>query len=138
MVLQTREFTLIAKDITYKIRKSLLGRIQRAAMAEYETLGSGSISSLFVVDIETIDNFLGVTISKFIVAVLSLIGIVAVLLWLHWQLALFIILLNPLVIYFTVKMGGWQGVKKEGKQRIQHFSAGPDRNAGRHSANSRQ
>jgi ATP-binding cassette subfamily C protein len=117
MVLQTREFTLIAKDITYNIRKVLLAKVQSAAMAEYETLGSGTISSHFVVDIETIDNFLGVTISKFIVAVLSLIGIIIVLLWLHWQLALFIILLNPLVVYFTIKMGKFvkQLKKKENK-----------------------
>ncbi len=120
MVLQTREFTLIAKDITYNIRKVLLAKVQSAAMAEYETLGSGTISSHFVVDIETIDNFLGVTISKFIVAVLSLIGIIMVLLWLHWQLALFIILLNPLVVYFTIKMGKF--VKELKKKENKSFS----------------
>lgn len=121
MVIQTREFTRIAKDITYNIRKVLLGRVQSIAMAEYETLGSGAISSHFVVDIETIDNFLGDTISKFIVAVLSLIGIVIVLLWLHWQLALFIILLNPLVVYFTIKMGKY--VKELKKEENSAFSA---------------
>ena len=120
MVIQTREFTRIAKDITYNIRKTLLKRVQTISMAEYETLGSGSISSHFVVDIETIDNFLGNTISKFIVAVLSLIGIVIVLLWLHWQLALFIILLNPLVVYFTIKMGKY--VKELKKEENSAFS----------------
>ncbi len=120
MVIQTREFTLIAKDITYNIRKKLLGKVKSAAMAEYETLGSGTISSYFVVDIETIDNFLGVTISKFIVAVLSLIGIIIVLLWLHWQLALFIILLNPLVVFFTIKMGSF--VKELKKKENKSFS----------------
>ncbi len=105
LVLQTRAFTVIAKDITYKIRKDLLQRVNNISMSEYETLGSGSISSHFVVDIETIDKFIAETVSKFIVAVLLITGIIIVLFWLHWQLALIIIFLNPLVVFFTIKMG---------------------------------
>lgn len=52
-------------------------------MTEYETLGSGTVSSRLVVDVETIDQFLGISISKFVVAILTLIGVVVVLLWLH-------------------------------------------------------
>ncbi len=64
-------------------------------MAEYETLGTGSVTSHFVTDINAVDDFLGTTLSKFVVAVLTVIGISGVLLWMHWQLALFIILMNP-------------------------------------------
>ncbi|MFZ1389640.1 MAG: ABC transporter ATP-binding protein [Thiolinea sp.] len=106
-VWQTREFTLISKDITFNIRKRLLEHIETVAMAEYETLGSGTVSSRLVVDIETIDNFLGISISRFIVSVLTLIGVTAVMLWLHWQLALFILVLNPVVILLTTKMGSY-------------------------------
>lgn len=106
-VWQTREFTLISKEITFQIRKRLLNHIQTIAMAEYETLGSGTVSSRLVVDIETIDTFLGITISRFIVSVLTLIGVTAVMLWLHWQLALFILILNPIVILLTTKMGSY-------------------------------
>jgi len=105
LVVQTRAFTLIAKDITYNIRKDLLGRINNISMSEYETLGSGTISSHFVVDIETIDKFIAETVSKFIVSLLLVIGIIAVLFWLHWQLALIIIFLNPLVVFVTIKLG---------------------------------
>jgi ATP-binding cassette subfamily C protein len=104
-VLQTREFTLIAKDISYHIRKKLLAHLQTISMAEYETLGTGSVTSHFVTDINAVDEFIGSTLSKFIVAVLTVIGVAAVLLWIHWQLALFILLMNPVVIYFTMVMG---------------------------------
>ena len=104
-VLQTRVFTLIAKDITYKIRKDLLARVNSISMSEYETLGSGTISSHFVVDVETIDKFIAETVSKFIVAVLLIIGIISVLFWLHWKLALIIVFLNPLVVFVTLRMG---------------------------------
>ncbi len=118
-VWQTREFTLISKDITFSIRKRMLGHIQTIAMAEYETLGSGTVSSRLVVDIETIDTFLGITISRFIVSVLTLAGVTVVLLWLHWQLALFILLLNPVVILLTTKLGSY--VKELKKQENSAF-----------------
>lgn len=104
-VLQTREFTQIAKDISYHIRKKLLGHLQTISMAEYETLGTGAVTSHFVTDVNAVDEFIGSTLSKFIVAVLTVIGVAAVLLWIHWQLALFILLMNPVVIYFTMVMG---------------------------------
>ncbi len=74
-------------------------------MAEYETLGTGAVTSHFVTDVNAVDEFIGSTLSKFIVAVLTVIGVAAVLLWMHWQLALFILLMNPVVIYFTMVMG---------------------------------
>ncbi|MDT8451584.1 MAG: ABC transporter ATP-binding protein [Gammaproteobacteria bacterium] len=104
-VWQTREFMVIAKDISYRIRAGLLGRLQKISMSEYETMGSGAVASHFVTDINAIDDFIGMTLSKFLVAVLTVVGISIVLLWMHWQLALFIIFMNPVVIYFTMIMG---------------------------------
>lgn len=105
LVVQARAFTLVAKDVTYRIRKDLLHRVKSISMSEYETLGGATISSYFVVDVETIDNFIAETVSKFIVGMLLLIGIISVLLWLHWQLALFIVFLNPLIIIASIRMG---------------------------------
>ncbi|MGF1612632.1 MAG: ABC transporter ATP-binding protein [Gammaproteobacteria bacterium] len=104
-VWQTRQFTAIAKDITFCMRRDLLHRLQRISMAEYETLGSGAVTAHFVTDADAIDQFVGVTIGRFLIGVLTLIGIAGVLLWMHWPLALVILLVNPLVIYFTVVLG---------------------------------
>lgn len=104
-VWQTREFTRVAKNVTYRIRLGLLHHLQKVSMAEYEAVGSGTITSHLVTDVTVIDDFLGAALSKFIVAVLTVIGIAGVLLWMHWQLALFILLMNPVVIYFTMVMG---------------------------------
>ena len=104
-VWQTREFTLISKDVIYRMRRDLLLRLQRFSMAEYELLGSSTVASHLVTDLDAIDNFVSQTTSKFIVAVLSVLGTAGVLLWMHWPLALFIIFLNPLVIYVTTRFG---------------------------------
>ena len=104
-VWQTREFTQVAKDITYRIRRSLLERLQLISMAEYETLGSGAVASHLVTDVEAIDVFIGSALSKFVVASLMIVGVAVILLWIHWQLALFILIMNPVVIYFTTVLG---------------------------------
>ncbi len=104
-VWQTRQFSMIAKDVVYRIRRDLLLRLRRISMAEYESVGSGEVSSHFVTDLNAVDDFIGMTLAKFVIAVFSLIGAAAVLLWMHWQLALFILFLNPLVVYFTVVLG---------------------------------
>ncbi|WP_420856751.1 ABC transporter ATP-binding protein [Thiomicrorhabdus sediminis] len=104
-VWQMQQFTVIAKEVTFQIRRDLLAKVQHVAMAQYETMGSGSVSATMVNDVNTIDTFLGTTVSKLLIALFSLVGVTAVLLWLNWQLALFILFMNPLVIYFTMRMG---------------------------------
>jgi ATP-binding cassette subfamily C protein len=104
-VWQTREFTLVAKQVIFRVRRDLLTRLQRVSMAEYETLGSGTVASYLVTDLDAIDRFVGSAVSKFLVAVLSILGTAVILLWMHWQLGLFILLLNPLVIYLTTVFG---------------------------------
>ena len=104
-VWQGRSFTLIAKDVVFRMREQMLQRLGRIAMSEYETLGSGAVASHFVKDLDAMDTFIGASVSKFLVALLSIIGTAVVLLWMHWQLALFILLLNPAVIYFTTVLG---------------------------------
>ena len=112
-VLQARQFTIISKDVIYRIRAGLLERLQRISMAEYETLGSGSVASHFVTDLDTVDRFVGSSVSRFLVAVLSIIGTAVILLWMHWQLALLILFLNPFVIWLTMAVG----------KRVKHLKA---------------
>ena len=118
-VWQTRQFSLISKDVVYRIRRDLLLRLQRISMSEYEAIGSGEVTSHFVTDLNAVDDFIGMTVAKFVIAVLSLVGAAAVLLWMHWQLALLILFLNPLVVYFTVVLG--KQVKHLKKRENQAF-----------------
>ncbi len=118
-VWQTRQFSLISKDVVFRIRRDLLLRLQRISMSEYEAVGSGEVTSHFVTDLNAVDDFIGLTVAKFIIAVLSLAGAAGILLWMHWQLALLILFLNPLVVYFTVTLG--KRVKHLKKRENQAF-----------------
>ncbi len=104
-VWQVREFTRISKDVVFRIRRDLLHRLQHFSMAEYEVLGPSTVASHLVTDLDAVDQFVSTSTSKFIVALLTVVGTAVVLLWMHWQLALFILLLNPVVIYVTTLFG---------------------------------
>lgn len=120
-VWQSRTFSLISKEVVLSLRRRMLQRLSRIALSEYELLGSGKVTSYFVTDINAIDAFLGASISGFLVASLSLVGVAGVLLWMHWQLALFILLLNPVVIAFSTRLG--KKVKTLKKQENSAFEA---------------
>lgn len=104
-IIQARHFSCIAKDIVFRIRQNLIGHLQTISMSEYESLGTGTVVTHLVKDLDTIDTFIGTTVSKLLVASLTILGTAVILLWMHWQLGLFIMLLNPAVIYFTRVVG---------------------------------
>ncbi len=104
-IIQGRQFSSLSKDVIFRIRKDLINRLQSISMSEYETLGTGAVVTHMVTDLGTLDTFIGSTISRLLVASLTVLGTAIILLWMHWQLGLFILLLNPLVIYFAKKIG---------------------------------
>jgi len=104
-IVQSRQFTRISKDIIFHIRKRQINHLKHISMAEYESLGSGTVITHLVTDLDTLDTFIGNTTSKLLVASLTILGTACILLWMHWQLGLFILLLNPFVIFLTRSLG---------------------------------
>jgi ATP-binding cassette subfamily C protein len=101
---QTKLFTKISKNITYKIRQEVLNHLSKISLNKFEFIGSGKVASMLLVDVDTIDNFLGTIISRLIISVLTILGVGIILLMIHWKLALFILCLNPLVVLLTTKI----------------------------------
>ena len=123
-ILQTKVFVSISKNITYKMRASLLSHLKHVSLKEYEMMRVGAVTSKLVTDVETIDGFVSSTISKLIVAVLMLVFSAVILLWIHWQLAIFILITNPVVVLFTVKLARNIGqLKKEENKAVEMFQS---------------
>ncbi len=116
-ILQSRQFTLVSKTITYEMRRKMIEKLGRISIRQYETRGSGGINAHLITDIETIDQFIGSTLSKFLISLLTVIGTAIVLLWLEWRLGLFI-----LVIYFSRMLGSQvKHLKKRENQAFERF-----------------
>jgi len=123
-ILQSKIFVSISKNITYEMRIALLRHLKHVSLKEYETMRVGAVTSKLVTDVETIDGFVSSTISKLIVAVLILVFSAIVLLLINWQLALFILITNPIVVLFTVKLSRNIGkLKKEENKAIELFQS---------------
>ena len=121
-VWQQREFSQVSKDLIFQLRQRLLRRFERISMAEFEAVGGGTVSSHLVVDLATIDQFTGETLSKLLVAVLTLLGASLILLWMHWQLALFILVMNPVTVWLTVLISRkTKQLKKRENAAVQAF-----------------
>ncbi|MGV8664179.1 ABC transporter ATP-binding protein, partial [Pseudomonas aeruginosa] len=80
---QSMLFARLSKDIVYLIRLRLITRLRHIALCEYETLGGGSISAHLFTDLDTLDKFVGESLSRFLVALLTLLGSAAILVCMH-------------------------------------------------------
>jgi ATP-binding cassette subfamily C protein len=103
-VMQTYFFEKITKDITYKIRLRVLDHLKRLSINEYENLKTGDIASRLISDVNTVEEFLIKSVSKFVISILTLLAVGGVLLWINVKLGLFIMLLNPFVVVLSGKI----------------------------------
>jgi ATP-binding cassette subfamily C protein len=115
-------FTKISKYITFKIREKLLLHLQTVSMNEYETLGSGAIGANLITDVNTLDNFIVTTASKFVSSVITILAIGLVMLAIHPVLGLMILIIQPLIILLSKKISkNVKVLKKEENSSIEKF-----------------
>ncbi|MFX4230787.1 ABC transporter ATP-binding protein [Aliarcobacter butzleri] len=121
-IITTKIFTNIAKYVTFKIREILLNHLKIVCVNEYESLGSGAISSNLITDVNTLDNFIMTGISKLVTSVLTLIGVAIVIILIHPILGLMIIIIQPLIMFLSKNIVKKVGIlKKEENQAIEDF-----------------
>jgi ATP-binding cassette, subfamily C, bacterial len=121
-VLITKLFTYISKYVTYKLRVKVLSHLKLVNMNEYESLGSGAISSNLVTDINTLDTFIISIASKFVASVLTLIGVAIVIIAIDPILGLMILFIQPIIMILSKRISKKTGaLKKEENQAIEDF-----------------
>jgi len=123
-VYQVRTFLGVSKDIAYRLRRDATEHLQKVSLKEYETSSSGAVASRLVTDIATVDTFIGTTVSKFLISILTLLFTAVILLMIDWKLALFILLTNPVVVYFTARLARNVGrLKREENRAVEAFQS---------------
>jgi len=121
-VIITKIFTYISKYVTFKLRVKILNHLKLVNMNEYESLGSGAISSNLVTDINTLDTFIISIASKFIASVLTLLAVAVVIIAIDPVLGLMILFIQPIIMILSKKISKKTGVlKKEENQAIEEF-----------------
>jgi ATP-binding cassette subfamily C protein len=121
-VILTRIFTIISKDVIFKIRVKIIEYLKKVSMNEYESLGSGTIGANLITDVNTLDTFIVNSSSKLVASVLTLIAIAIVLLFIHPILGVLILVFQPLIMVYSKKISKKVGsLKKEENKAIEEF-----------------
>ena len=121
-VVITKIFTKISKYVTFMIRQRLIKHLEVASMNEYETLGSGSITSNLVTDVNTLDNFIITSVSKLVSSVLTLLAVGIVMIMIDPILGILILVIQPLIMLLSKKMSKITGkLKKDENEAIEKF-----------------
>lgn len=121
-VIITKIFTKISKHVTFMIRKRLIEHLRIASMNEYETLGSGAITSNLVTDVNTLDAFIITSVSKFVSSILTLVAVGIVMIVIDPVLGILILIIQPLIMLMSKKMAKIVGnLKKDENNAIEKF-----------------
>ncbi|SFG37483.1 ATP-binding cassette, subfamily C [Duganella sp. CF458] len=100
---QADAFMGLSKDLVFQLRTGFMRHLEHVRLHALERAGGAMIAARGISDIDLIGNFLGATLSRALVAALSLLCIAAALLWLNAWLAVAIFLIYPGFIVFSVR-----------------------------------
>ena len=122
-VVSQRFFITLSQELSFTIRVRALEHLKHVSMSAYERLGSGKVITHLITDIDTIEQFLGSALSKFIVSVATLIGVATVLIWINPLFGILILIFQPVIMIVTRKISGRVGaLKKEQNRTIGELS----------------
>lgn len=93
---QVRLATL-AQNILFDLRDTLFGHIQSLSLDFFDSRASGRLISRLTNDIEALNEIITSGAINLLADGLSLLGIVVIMLWLNWRLALLTFLLIPVI-----------------------------------------
>ncbi|MDP3588306.1 MAG: ABC transporter ATP-binding protein [Sulfuricurvum sp.] len=122
-VISQRFFIVLSQELSFAIRVQALQHLKHVSMSAYERLGSGKVITHLITDIDTIEQFLGSALSKFIVSITTLIGVAVVLIWINPLFGILILIFQPMVMIVTRKISAAVGkLKKEQNRTIGELS----------------
>ena len=86
------------------LRVRLYHHLQELSLAYYDTTRTGTILSTLTGDVQTIQSFASMSTLNIFTDMLTLIGMIVVMFWLHWDFALIAVAVTPLLAIFIVRV----------------------------------
>ena len=95
----------IGQSIIYRLRRDLFDRLQRLPISFFDTHQHGVLMSTFTNDMDTLDQFLGDTISNLVTSVLTFVGAMTMMILLSPQLTIIAVVMVIAIFFFTRLIG---------------------------------
>ena len=90
--------TNVSQKVTYKMRNDLVNKINKLPMRYFDKKTNGEVLSIITNDIDTLSTNLNQSITQIISASCTLIGILAMMLSISWQMTLVSIIILPITL----------------------------------------
>jgi len=114
--IQNWVMTNISQKITYKFRRDISEKIARLPLRYFDQHENGDIVSRVTNDVETISQNLNTSMTQLITSVITIVGILAMMLSISWQMTLVALAVLPIsmtLISFIVKRSQQYFVKQQ-------------------------
>lgn len=90
--------TGIAVDVTYRLRRDLADKIHRMPLRYFDGTSHGEVLSRLTNDVDTVNQTLAQSLSQIVTSIVSVIGVLAMMVSISWQMTLVAMLVIPLTL----------------------------------------
>ncbi len=95
----------VAQRVIYELRNSLYDHLQQMSFSFYERTQTGQLMSRATADVEMLKRFYGFGIVHLFQGVVMFLGVVTVILFMHWRLSLITLAALPVIIIAILRFG---------------------------------
>jgi ATP-binding cassette subfamily B multidrug efflux pump len=92
----------ISMDITYRFRKDIAEKINRMPFKYFDSTSQGEVLSRITNDVDTVNQTLNQSLSQIVTSVVTVIGVLAMMLSISWQMTLIALLIIPLSMVIVI------------------------------------
>ncbi|MES2882686.1 MAG: ABC transporter ATP-binding protein [Bacteroidota bacterium] len=93
----------VAQYVANDLRKRMYHHLQRLSLAYYEHNQIAKILNTITADVSTIQDFASQTIIRLVVDTLTIIGMLSIMFFLHWDFALVAVGITPFLLFFVIR-----------------------------------
>jgi ABC-type multidrug transport system fused ATPase/permease subunit len=93
----------VGQYVANDLRMRVYNHLEQLSLAYYDTHQTGTLLSTITDDVITIQNFASSATLTILVDLLTIIGILAVMLWLNWDFALVAVGVTPFLLFFVAR-----------------------------------
>lgn len=87
-----------SQNVAYDMRNALYKKIQKLSFGYHDQAQTGQLLTRATSDVDRVQMFVGMGFIMFITSIFMLVGSLALLIWLDWQLALIMLVIMPLTM----------------------------------------
>ena len=93
----------VAQHIANDLRQRMYHHLQRLSLAYYDSHQIAQILNTITADVSTIQDFASQSILRMVVDAMTIIGMLGIMFYLHWDFALVAISITPFLLWFVIR-----------------------------------